>query len=296
MANAPDKKAVLRCSVRISQIKKFGQQQFGLPKTKNFSRYCPEKSGCFFVQWCSKEKIPQKDKDLEEELFFDGKEASCFCRKKEQEGLDAFVFKVPGFIDENSEKKFGSPLTPEHITWNQRSLAVMIFHEDFHVWVRKFKLKNISLDDKIEESLASIFGYVAAIFWAKEKHKKINARRFLRGTIKDADLACAAYEAMENVYQNNNLNSAEKDALKRKIFNKYQKSIFNDSSWCFDRKANFASLYVIYKYSKYINLFYKFFKTRNNLKTAMQQIEIIAKKSKSPDDFIECIKDLTTKK
>ena len=39
MPSVPDRKTVVRRRALVSQIKEFGQKEFGLPKTNNFSRY-----------------------------------------------------------------------------------------------------------------------------------------------------------------------------------------------------------------------------------------------------------------
>ena len=104
MPSVPDRKTVVRRRALVSQIKEFGQKEFGLPKTNNFSRYYSSRSWCFFVQWCSKDEIWEKDEDVDEKLFFDKKEAINFYRQKAKEGFDAFIYKAQSFTDEKLAK------------------------------------------------------------------------------------------------------------------------------------------------------------------------------------------------
>jgi len=300
MPSVLDRKTVQRRRALVSQIKEFGQREFGLPRTKNFSRYYPGRSWCFFVQWCSQEKIWEKDEDVDERLFFDKKEAINFCHQKTNEGLDAFVFKAIGFIDEQSEKISGSPLTSKHITMERLRLAPLIFHEDFHVWIKRSRSTNISADNKIEESLAEVFGDIATVLWLQSTGVKIDDNKFYKEEVKNAVMVCRVYDLLKRIYKNTSLGSDIKKSLKKKIFNKYKKVISMGPDWCLYKRVNFASLYVVYGYSKYVKLFYDFFRTfgdlKNiNLKMALRQIKITDKKSKSPEDFIRRVKEFIAK-
>jgi hypothetical protein len=287
----------------VSQIKKFGQKEFGLSKTKNFTWCDFTKNDCFFVYWCSKNAVCENDSQMNEKTFFKKEAAWNFLRKKDKEGYDAFIFLAGGYIDEHTFKT-GFPLTLMHFDkMTRKALARTIFHEDFHVWIKRSKLGVVSRDNEVEESMADIFGELASRYWVIQCLGTDLHRDRLRQLIYKTRIVNKTIFCLQKVYKRSDITYAKKELIKNIILKKCKKIIFKEeeSVACFSaayfyKRLNFASLYVAYKYGKYSKLFYDFFMNFGtledlNFRKALLKIKMIARKSKNPDDFIGRIKD-----
>ena len=209
MPSVPDRKTVLRRRALVSQIKKFGQDQFGLPKTKNFTQVNFKIENIYIVYWCNAKSFCEKSSYLKSsEVFYDKKEAIDFCRNTLSKNSDSFVCELRGlFFDQKKYK--GSLLTLYHLKTSLFFLASVIFHEDFHSWIAKNKLVSIGRKDEdgaLEESIANLFGELGAITWLRRMGFSKNlTKRLTRGVnsnTKNARILSSEYKSLIRIYKN----------------------------------------------------------------------------------------------
>ncbi|MEK7120010.1 MAG: hypothetical protein AAB824_00500 [Patescibacteria group bacterium] len=282
----------------MSQIKEFGQKEFGLPKTRNFTRANFNIENLYFVYWCSGDSFCEKPFYLKEsKLFYSKEDAVDFCRSVlSSEKFDYYICKMRGsFIDQKNYK--GSLLTLCHLEISHFILASSIFHEDFHFWIAENNLVSIGRSDEegaLEESIADLFGGLGAIVWLRRTGSDKNLIKYsirnINSTIKNALALNSEYKSLIKIYKNSKLSKEQRQALKKYFFKKNRKLV-GMSSGAVGGVANNASFYTARLYSKYLPLFYSFcqcYTSINNpdLRLILEKLKEISKKSKSQKDFI----------
>src|SRR3989339_842206 len=269
MPSVPDRKTVLRRRALVSQIKKFGQDQFGLPKTKNFTQVNFKIENIYIVYWCN---------------------AKSFCERS------SYLKSSEVFYDKKKYK--GSLLTLYHLKTSLFFLASVIFHEDFHSWIAKNKLVSIGRKDEdgaLEESIANLFGELGAITWLRRMGFSKNlTKRLTRGVnsnTKNARILSSEYKSLIRIYKNSSFSKEQKQALKKNFF-KRNKKLIEMFSGALGGVANNASFYTARLYSKYLPLFYSFCKCHTSINnpdlcSILEKLKEMSKKSKSEKDFIK---------
>ena len=293
MSSVPDRKTVARRRALVLQIKKFGQKEFGLPVTKNFTHSDFNVGVVYFVDWCSGVSFYEKrDGILGTHETKNKEEAISCCRKKLLNGFDAFIFCAGGVFKVNKNYS-GALLTSYHLKVDLFNLASTIFHEDFHAWVAKNKLTSIERHD-IQEPMATLFGDLGSLLWIKENGCSRNflkrCKKFMKREICDASSLDRVSGELVKIYKNPNISKKNKWAVKTQFFKK-NRSLISRYSGSFDDVANNASLYVARDYSKYLPLFYSFCQCHTSidnpdLRLILEKLDNMAKKSKSKKDFI----------
>lgn len=233
---SPDVKALLE---RVAEIKAYGESEGGLKPTKNYEHYVDLKRPAvvWSVSACEKLKFSPKEwgfpvvGSFTYLGWFSEDDARKHARDLETEGWDVDVRPVTAY---STLGYFRDPIVSTMLGRGPAALgylANVILHESVHatVYVNNQSSFNESLASFVADRLAPVYLRTRAPDrlspYEESEKQQVKAVALLRG----------AYQELEGVYSNSNLNNDQKLARKAAVFAKLKADLsskrdFNNAS------------------------------------------------------------------